>query len=71
MTVRPEDIAIERCYVTAGEQVRKVISVSRDGKVLWLSQEKVPGSATPVTMSTMLKKFAAEVEHEVRCDDAE
>jgi len=70
MTVRLEDITMGRCYVMADEQVRRVVEVTPNGQVRWIAHETGAGSSTPPMTSTVLKKFANEVEHEVRCEPA-
>ena len=67
MTVRVQDIVVGRCYVTSGEQLRRVLEITADRRVRWERPGTLPNILANEVPS--LEKFATEVEHEVRCDD--
>lgn len=69
MTVRVQDIAVGRCYVTGSDNVRLVLEVTIDRRVRWEDRRLSRKTQTPATMST-LERFAVEVEHEVNGDDS-
>lgn len=68
MTVRVQDIAVGRCYVTASDHVRRVLEITADRRVRWEHRRLSPNASTPTTMPT-LERFAVEVEHLVDGDD--
>jgi hypothetical protein len=66
MTVRVQDIAVGRCYVTGSDDVRHVLEITADRRVRW-GDQRIPGNATRSTPT--LERFAVEVEHEVNGAD--
>jgi hypothetical protein len=68
MSVRVQDITVGRCYVTASEHFRRVLEITADRRVHWEDLGTARKSPSKDQIPT-LERFAAEVEHEVSCDD--
>ncbi len=68
MPVKPEEIEIDKCYVTRAGQVRHVLSIS-DGKVVYESRGKKykPFPWIP-SVTVNIDKFADDVERQDDCD---
>lgn len=66
MTVRIQDIAVGRCYVTASEQVRLVLEIIPGSRVCWTDVRHCQASRKREIITS--QKFAREVDCEVTCD---
>ncbi len=67
MTVPPESLAVGKCYVTPGNQVRRVLSVEA-GKVTYEARgSKMIKGKWPRRSTVELGRFAADVAREVPC----
>ena len=67
MTVPPESITVGKCYVTPGNQVRRVLSVEA-GKVAYEARgSKMIKGKWPRRSTVELGRFAADVAREVPC----
>lgn len=68
--VDPNSIAVGNCYVTSTQQVRKVLEISDDHRLKYVSRGKKPtpnwenGSFTWVSRDV----FADDVDRQVTCD---
>ncbi len=68
MSVRVQDIAVGRCYVTASEHFRRVVEITADRQVRW-EELGMAANIQSKDQTPSLESFAASVEHEVSCDD--
>ena len=72
MTVKPNDVEVGKCFVTTTNQVRRVKNITSDDRIEYESRGGKSsmkwGFGPPLTALPKREKFAADVDHEVRCD---
>lgn len=74
MAVDPKDVVLHACFVTSTNQVRKVVAITADDRVEYLSRgssyQRGESSWSPGTSKTSMplrSDFATEVERKVAC----
>jgi hypothetical protein len=69
MTIPPESIQVDRCYLTESNSIRKVTSIGSDGWLHYRERDST-GDWPDKRWTRRLRKqsFASEALHEVHCD---
>jgi hypothetical protein len=74
VAVNPEDVVKDACFVTSTNQVRKVIEITSDDRVNYLTRgasykgESSWGYGPPRTALPLRSEFAGQVDRKVTCD---
>jgi hypothetical protein len=67
MSISVKDIAVDKCYVTSGNQVRRVLKIE-NGKVTYEERSKTESGGSSLARTTIGDgKFAREAVGQVPC----